>query len=390
MPAIERMGVTACVLGSMIGLMLILPLGSAGFITEAFAGSAVIFLLNWGNRRDWLAAALIGAAMGGIYKWTGAAVTPWIGWDLCFPASLYGMASLVALFYRATGEDEAGRERLLRLIRNIVLIPALCLGSILAVWADLRLTPRTFDPFLYVFDQSLGFNPSFLVGTVFRDQTALRLVSGFIYSSLPVNLCLLCALWLRRRPAGAPDVRLIFAALGIVGFALYQLCPAAGPVYLFGKAFPYQPPLAATLAQATVALPGVPRNAMPSLHVAWCLLVAYNSWWHRSWLLRSYALLSLALTSAATLGLGEHYLIDLIVAVPLSVGVQVACSSRNRRFLEAAVCLAIVVAWLIALRAGVGWHAPPVASWTAVAVTLIAPAALYMAGARGNGRATGG
>jgi PAP2 superfamily len=373
LPTIQRVGVTLTVLVSLTLLMLVLPLGSAGFITEAFAGAAVIFLYLWRDRRDWIATAVLAAFLGGVYNGTGAAVTPWLGWDVCFPAALYGMSSIVVLFYRSTGEDDAERLQMMALIRDIALIPALCLSSIVAVWFDLRLTPRTYDRFLYAFDLSLGFNPSFAMGVVFRAQTALRLTAGLIYSSLPVNLCLLCALWLRRRPKGAPDVRLVFAALGIVGFALYQFCPAAGPIYLFGKGFPYQPPSLANLAMATTALPDVPRNAIPSLHVAWCLLVLYNSWRFPSWLLRSYAVICLVLTAAATLGLGEHYLVDLIVAVPLSVAVQLGCT---RRWLGAAVCMAMVVAWLALLRSGIGWQAQPLGSWIAVGIAMMTPALL--------------
>jgi hypothetical protein len=375
LPTIQRVGVTLTVLVSLTVLMLVLPLGSAGFITEAFAGAAVIFLYLWRERRDWVAAGAVAAFLGGIYKATGAAVTPWIGWDLCFPAALYGMASLVVLFYRSTGEDEPERSRLMALIRDIALIPVLCLGSILAVWGDLKLTPRTYDRFLYAFDLSLGFNASFAMGVVFRAQTALRLAAGLVYSSLPVNLCLLCALWLRRRPKGAPDVRVIFAALGMIGFALYQFCPAAGPIYLFGKGFPFQPPAISALPMATLLLPDVPRNAIPSLHVAWCLLVVYNSWWYRSWILRSYAVICLLLTAAATLGLGEHYLVDLIVALPLSVAVQLGCT---RQWRGAAICMAGVLTWLALLRSGVGWHATPPWSWTAVGATMMAPALLFL------------
>lgn len=376
----QRIGVTLGVLGSLTVMMLALPLGSAAFVTEAFAGGAVIFLYTWRDRRDWLVAAAVAAVLGGIYKVSGAGTTPWIGWEVCFPAALYGMGSVVALVYGATGEGEAESRRRLVLTQNIALIPLLCLGSILAVWLDMRATPRTYDRYLYAFDASLGFNPSFLMGAVFRAQTAFRLVAGLVYSSLPVNLCLLCALWLRRRPAGAPDVRLVFAALGVVGFALYQICPAAGPAYLFGRGFPYQPPPAGTVAMATVAIADVPRNAMPSLHVAWCLLVLYNTWWYRSWLLRSYAAVCLALTAAATLGLGEHYLIDLVVAVPLSVAIQRACPAAGRRVVSAAVCLGMVVAWLVALRLGLGWHAQPLISWSAAGLTLLASALLYGSG----------
>ena len=384
LPPIQRAGVTLLVLVSLVLLMLALPLGSAGFVTEAFAGAAVIFLYNWRNRRDWLAAAVVAAALGGIYKVTGAAVTPWIGWDFCFPAALYGMASLPVLFYRATGEDEAGRRPLMILIGHVALLPALCLGCVVMVWVDLGLTPRTYDRFLYAFDRSLGCDPSFLMGAAFRAHDTLRLAASLVYSNLPVNLCVLYAVWLRRRPAGAPDVRVVFALLGIAGFALYQFCPASGPIYLFGKAFPYQPPPLAALAMQTVDLPNVPRSAMPSGHLAWCLLVVFNSWWYRSWFLRGYALICLALTAAATLGLGEHYLIDLVVAVPLSVGIQLACSpgKRQRQWIPVAICLAMILAWLAVLRTGVGWHAQPLWSWTAVGVTLLASAVLYWNGSR--------
>lgn len=378
---VERAGITLLVLLGLIGLMLVLPLGSAGFIKASFAGAGVIFLENWRSRRDWLAAAALAALLGAVYKVSGAPVYPAFGWQVLFPAALYGVASLVVLFYRVSGTDGPEYRRLATLLRGAALIPALCLGSTAAVLADLLLTPRTYDRFLYVFDRNLGFDPSFLMGIAFRNHLTFQFAAGVVYNLLPVNLCLLCALWLRRRPAGAPDVRLVFAALGIVGFALYQLCPAAGPKYLFGAAFPDHPPLVSALAIETVGIPHAARNAMPSLHVAWCLLVVYNSRWYSSWLLRIYAAVSLALTAAATLGLGEHYLVDLIVAVPLSVAIQIGCAVNGYRSPRAWASLALTVAWLVVLRTGLAWHAQPLASWIAIGFTLIASALLYRSGA---------
>ena len=143
-----------------------------------------------------------------------------------------------------------------------------------------------------------------------------------------------------------------------------------GPIYAFARAYPDHPPDVAHLALQTIAVPGVPRNAIPSLHIAWCLLILYNSW-ARSLLLKTYAFICLFLTAAATLGTGEHYLIDLIVAFPLSVAVQMACSNPKKLF-GPAVCTGLVVAWLLALRTGFGWqHAEPVVSRILVAVTIV-------------------
>ncbi len=385
LPTIGRLGLTAIVLVVAMAVMLVLPLGAAGFVTVSFAGSAAMFFYLWRNTDDWLPVAMVAAGLGGIYRVAGAPVNPGFDWDITLSVALLGMACLVVLFYRSTGEDKAGQRRLLALIGNIGLIPALCMGSTVAVLLDPRITPRTYDGFLYVFDRSYCFHPSFLMGVAFHNHAALRFLSVVAYNNLPLNLCLFCALWLRRRPAGAPDVRPIFAALGIVGFVLYHICPAAGPIHLFGEAFPFHPPPVSAVPMETVAIPDA-RNAMPSLHVAWSLLMVYSSWFFRSRLLRMYAAICLILTAAATLGLGEHYLIDLVVSVPLSVAIQIGCWGPGRRWLAAGVLMAIVVAWLVVLRTSLAWHARPLVSWSATGITLLASAALC----RYRGRSGGG
>lgn len=384
----ERLGLTAIVLILAIALMLVIPLGAAGFVTVSFAGSAAIFLYLWRRPQDWLWAAIVATGLGGLYGLTGAPVNAGFDWDLTLAVALIGLAGMVVLFYRSTGEDQAGQRRLMALILNIGLIPALCVGSTAAVLVDPRITPRTYDGFLYVFDRSFGFNPSFLMGVAFHDHPVLRFLAVVVYNNLPVNLCLFCALWLRRRPAGAPDVRLIFAALGIVGFALYHICPAAGPVHLFGNAFPFHAPPVSAVPMKTVAIPDA-RNAMPSLHVAWSVLMVYSAWFFRSRLLRVYAAVCLVLTAVATLGLGEHYAIDLIVAVPLSVAIQLGCWGPRPRWLPAGIAMAIVVAWLVVLRSSLAWHSQPLVSWSATGITLLASAALYRLGGRPQDGAAG-
>lgn len=361
-----RAAVTGLAAASLIALMLALPLGAAGYVTEAFAGASLLFLYTWRRPADWLAAAVVAAILAAIYAVSHAAVTPWIGWEIAFPASLYGLAGIIVLLYRATAASPEDRVPLLDTLRNTALIPALCLVSIVAVWLDIRFTPRTWDWSLYRFDQTFGVQPSFALAKIYWPNPPLRFIAGLIYSSLPVNMCLMCAVWIRRKPRTVPDVRLAFVLMGVGGFLLYQLCPAAGPLYLAGRAFPYHPPAISDALKA-IHINGVPRNAMPSLHVASCLLIVFNSW-RCSRPLRIYALLCLILTAFATLATGEHYLIDLIVAVPLGLAVQLAASKKLR---PAIVLLAIVISWLIALRTGLFTSLPqPFFSWLAVAATL--------------------
>jgi hypothetical protein len=360
-------------------LMLALPLGAAGFVTEAFAGGSLIYLMSRPKRPDLLAAGLVGIVFGAAYKIAGATVERWIGWEVCFPAALYCFGVFVVLFFRCGAGPK--KEASLTLIREMALIPAVCLCSIIAVTLDTHVVERIYDRWLYAFDLSLGFNPSFTSGEIFRAHSVFRSAASLIYSSLPVNLCLMCAIQMRHRIRGATDLRTVFVALGVVGFVLYHLCPATGPIYAFAGAYPDHPPDVAHLVTQTITVPGVPRNAIPSLHVAWCLLILYNSW-SRSLLLKIYALICLFLTAAATLGTGEHYLIDLIVAFPLSVAVQMACSNP-KKLLGPAVCLGMVVAWLLALRTGFGWqHADPVVPRILVAVTIVVSSIVGLAAYR--------
>jgi hypothetical protein len=114
---------------------------------------------------------------------------------------------------------------------------------------------------------------------------------------------------------------------GPLGVLFYNLLPACGPVHLFGSEFPFHPfstAVAMHMRVVPVLMPGA-RNAIPSLHMAWVLLVWWNSRGLPRWI-RAVALIFLSLTVLATLGTGEHYFIDLVVAFPFSLMVQALCS----------------------------------------------------------------
>ena len=66
---------------------------------------------------------------------------------------------------------------------------------------------------------------------------------------------------------------------GPLGVLFYNMLPACGPAHIFGAAFPFHPPSIADVMHMNVVpvlLKGA-RNAIPSLHMAWVLLVWWNS-----------------------------------------------------------------------------------------------------------------
>ena len=144
-------------------------------------------------------------------------------------------------------------------------------------------------------------------------------------------------------------------ATGPVGILFYNLLPALGPVHVFGQAFPWHPLAAAQAARLLepIALSGAP-NAIPSLHMAWVLLV----WWYSrglAWWERAVAFAFLFFTALATLGTGEHYFVDLVVAFPFALGMEALCafplaSWERRRLAALGFGFLGTLAWLFALR----------------------------------------
>lgn len=191
------------------------------------------------------------------------------------------------------------------------------------------LHPKTFDLYLYSVDSSLRVQFSFLLGQLFARYQWFRFTGLLFYIALPLPLALVYAAHLRLKNKNAFPVMLAFLVTGPMGVLFYNMVPAAGPVHIFGQEFPWHPlstSQAMHMALETVPLKGA-RNAIPSLHMAWALLVWWNSKVLARWI-RVIALAFVIFTVLSTLGTGEHYFVDLVVAFPFAVMVQALCLYR--------------------------------------------------------------
>jgi hypothetical protein len=245
-----------------------------------------------------------------------------------------------------------------------------------------KLHPKTFDLFLYSFDSSLRVQISFLTGQFLLKNLWLRTASLAIYISLPLPLALVYASQLRRQKGKALAVMIAFLATGPIGVLCYNMLPACGPVHLFGAAFPWSPLSTADVMQLNIVpvITEGARNAIPSLHMTWVLLVWWNSRGLSRWV-RVIAMIYVALTVLATLGTGEHYFIDLVVAFPFSLAVQalssysIPTSHRDRRVAFVFGTFATLI-WLALLSFNVKiFWISPIIPWSMIAVT-IAPSIL--------------
>jgi PAP2 superfamily len=281
-----------------------------------------------------------------------------LGYPVSWPvwASFLGIASLVTLSFRVIWSDGAEQK-----LAAWVLGPAFLfvasewMASYFLLWTE-KAHPTVLDLYLYSFDATLHVQLPFLFGRLFASFPGFAEVSIIVYLGLPVAIGLAYAGCLMRDRKSAFPALVAFLITGPLGVLFYNLFPALGPIHVLRGDFPLHP---LTYSQASrlflepISIAG-PRNAIPSLHAAWAFLVV---WYSRN-LSRAERIGAegfLFFTLCATLGTGEHYFVDLVVALPFSllvVAIAEFLAGKKRGLVLSLLLtgLGITVAWLLALR----------------------------------------
>lgn len=297
------------------------------------------------------------------------------GAPLCL--TCLGLASLVILGVRMAWSRKGARAVIVwGFFAGLSIV---CLGWVIPsmlTWVA-KSNPKGFDLYLYSFDASLRFQPSFLLGKAFLKWPLFGKFSTAVYMAISSIYMFVFADLLLRKLKEAKAVFLAFLVSGPVGILFYNLFPALGPLYLFGGNFPLRP-LPANAIQhlrlEPVSLYGFP-NAMPSLHMTWALLALWYARGAALWV-RIVASVFLAFTVLSTLGTGEHYLADLIVALPFSLMLLAAFSfsapwADAWRIRAIVFGLAATVLWMTLLRfqPHFFWISPGI-PWTLITLTV--------------------
>ena len=369
----------ACVTLILVVIAAFFRLGASPYIAFAFAGAFIVHMAMWPSRRELAVVAACAAMFGAAYFLLHADVADFYGAAIGISGGFLGLGSLLLVTLQWFWAPKTAKRIQFERAREVALIPTLCLCSAVAVNLAIGFTPITYDRLLYVFDTKFGGPPSWMIGKLLRAHPWLLKACGYVYNSLPLGLAACLAIQWRERQRNAPivvDLRWLSVALGVVGFLLYQVSPASGPVYLFVKDFPFHVPDLSGLSIQPAWLQPAARNGMPSLHVGWTLLLFWNIR-RRNWWMGAIAATYLTLTALATLGFGEHYLADLMVAPALALAIQAACTRTNARFrwIAMATGAIITLAWLIAFRTGAALRIPEgAATWSFALASVVLPA----------------
>jgi hypothetical protein len=295
-----------------------------------------------------------------------------VGW-----LSFAGLTSLLIMGLEAIWtKGESRKLHLLTFVPSTLFVASEYFADDLLKWAA-TLHPKVYDLYLYTFDASLHLQIPFLVGRQFVLHPSLRVTALLAYIGLSIPIAFVYAGQVRRVREKALQCFAAFVIAGPMGILFYNFVPALGPAHLLQQNFPWKPlPIeqAARIFLEPLALAG-PRNAIPSLHLAWVLL----AWWYSrglSWWERGIALFYLIFVALATLGTGEHYFIDLVVAVPFALFMEALLAfdlswMDVKRMAGIAVGLLTTLAWLVSLRFAphVFWSTP-ILPWTLCAATV--------------------
>jgi hypothetical protein len=271
-----------------------------------------------------------------------------------------GLATLLFLFCKAVWEPREARSKTFRILLPTCVLTFMIFGSVYSLNMASYLHAKTFDLYTFVFDGSLGFQPSFVCGRELAANSWLFPPVRLTYEGIVLAMAAFYAAFMARREKPIWElIELLFAA-AMVGYLFFSVFPVCGPRYGFpasfpGADFPYARLESLNLQRVPVDWL-IPRNGVPSLHFTWALLI----WWNTRSLPRWGRLTATAFVLATafdTMATGEHYLFDLLAALPFALCMQASMvrtvAFRNReRWLPVLCGGAMFLGWLILCRFG--------------------------------------
>jgi predicted membrane-bound spermidine synthase len=360
-------------------------LNSGNFFSwQGWVNTSFLFLyLGAGaSRREMLGVATVGAVVSTVHLLVfppavAFATAPSV-W-LLVPAFWCSLAAVVALWARwRTSQNPIEKLRaacLLAVTASLFLFTSY-VSSFLNL--TLALAPRAYDLIVFNIDGTLGFQASMALAGLAKRLGLSNVVDG-VYESLTWVSALFFGLYYRSGDPARP--RLISFpyvwVLTMLALPAYLMCPVSGPEPTFGvNHFPdNMTEMLALPANVAITAPSF-RNGIPSMHMGWALLLWLNARLLGGiWLAKGFGLFAL-LTAIATVANGEHFLIDLVIALPFVAMIQAAAMvgrpwHDKRRSVSFIVGLIGWLSWLVVIRLGGGpLLSIPGLTWLAVIATI--------------------
>lgn len=218
-----------------------------------------------------------------------------------------------------------------------------------------RLTPNVYDPAIYGVEVHTILNLPWLVkGLHFISKPLYYPLAGIYDCLLLLVVITSCAEVVYAKTSVKNNLLVRFAIGGLLSIPLYIAVPAVGPVYYAQGGFPGMMPDISTLQSGAIFFKNqmIERNSMPSLHATWVIL-CFLALRQSPFKYRILGALYVVATFIFTIGMGEHYLLDWVVALPLVLFIRALTSDSKLRGIRLASILlgaATLCGWIEILR----------------------------------------
>jgi hypothetical protein len=181
----------------------------------------------------------------------------------------------------------------------------------LSILVRVTLGPQapSYDLWMAYADQQLVGPLAFRMGQWFQGHPWIRAFHVEVYLALPFAMA-----WAFIGNGSRWGLVRLFVTAGIAGMLCYHLIPVGGPLETFSD-YPVTRIITPPLHRTTLSWGEL--TGFPSLHFAWALLVAASAWQRGPWI-RWLGVAFVVFTASATLGLGMHWLVDLLASLPFT------------------------------------------------------------------------
>lgn len=223
--------------------------------------------------------------------------------------------------------------------------------------------PGTYDYVVHRLDAAYGQPAAAITSAIAGAPEWVRSGLTLVYNALGWVFLPIVALVHRERKEGGLHIwRTYIYSLGLATLC-YAFLPVSGPLYAFGpELFPARMAEVAQIPAGVATIPPALRNGMPSMHFTSAVTIVFVAAALRNKVFFAGALLFWLATGLATMGFGEHYLIDLVVALTYSTTLSTLLIAPRRYLERGSVAkwaltftAATFVAWMALLKFANGW-----------------------------------
>ena len=241
-------------------------------------------------------------------------------WPMGLASLLYCIYLFISIYILRFNNKTREGEYITNYFSWVLIILSMGIATGGGLTSSMFVWPATIDFDLYKIDLAFNGFSGWLFDLFQQNKYPLwQTVIETAYGLLSIFLLLsLGPVFRENRGVQLNALRTLIVPFG-VAFSLYCITPVAGPHYVFGDAYPYAVDWSMIADKGRNLVSPSLRNGMPSMHFTGAMLIVFVAACLSRKIYFYTALFFAAVTFIATMALGEHYLLDLIVAMPFCI-----------------------------------------------------------------------